>query len=69
MWKHANERAWLEYDSWRTREPEDVEKLTLEERTDLQIDAEDYAREATQVQDEMGPRFRPARHVRLFDEM
>lgn len=63
MGKHANERAWREYDSWRTREPDE------EEGGEPQVDAEDYARDAAAAQDEFGPRFRPARRVRLFDEV
>jgi hypothetical protein len=69
MGKHFNANVWREYDSWRAREPEEVEPLTAEERESLSIVDEDYAREAADVQDDMGPRFRPAYRVRLMDEM
>lgn len=69
MGKHANERAWREYDSWRTREPEDSESLTEEQRMELSIGFEDLGREAAEVQDEFGPRVRPAYRVHLMDEM
>lgn len=69
MGKHANERAWREYDSWRTRGPEDTEPLTAEEREAFAIVDEDYAREAAETREESGPRFRPVRHVSLMDEM
>lgn len=63
MGKHANERAWREYDSWRTREPQG------DESDAPQVDQEDYARDAAAAEDEFGSRFRPARRVRLFDEV
>jgi hypothetical protein len=69
MGKHANERAWREYDSWRTREPQDDEPLTDAQLETAAINTEDLARETVEVQGELGPRFRPARHVRLFDEI
>ncbi|PVX61274.1 hypothetical protein [Paraburkholderia unamae] len=69
MGKHFNANVWREYDSWRTREPEEAELLTAEERETFAIVDEDYARDASDAQDEMGPRFRPAYRVRLMDEM
>lgn len=69
MGKHANELAWREYDSWRTREPEEVEPLTDQEREAFAIEAEDYGREAAEVQGEFGMRVRPAYRVRLMDEL
>lgn len=69
MGKHFNANVWREYDSWRTRQPEEAELLTAEEREAFAIDAEDYGREAAEVQGDMGPRFRPARRVRLYDEL
>jgi hypothetical protein len=69
MGKHANERAWREYDSWRTHKPEEPDPLTDEEREALAVTVEDYGREAAEVQDEFGPRVRPAYRVHLMDEM
>ncbi|WP_234775210.1 hypothetical protein [Paraburkholderia tropica] len=69
MGKHANERAWREYDSWRTRGPEESESLTDDQQADIAIDFEDRGREAADVQDEFGPRVRPAYRVRLMDEI